>query len=47
MQRKSVGRDDQQEQKPNVMFQVAFIGEEPPLARTIEVTPGGALPATF
>ena len=46
MLRKALGLDKPQEQKPNAIFQVAFLGEEPPLARTIEVTPGGALPAT-
>ena len=38
--RKALGLDEPQEQKPNVIFQVGFIEEEPPLVRTIEVTPG-------
>ena len=46
MLRKALGLDEPQEQKTNVMFQVGLLTEEPPLARAIEVTPGGALPAT-
>jgi len=44
MLRKTLGLDEPQEQKPNAIFQVAFLGEEPPLARTIKAAPGGALP---